>query len=77
MEFIIHGEIDFKKNESPCNASVQGRPTINAKPLHIPSTYIGTTNADATDTLAWSRHKLSYCVIPISSQSDVPGRKGK
>lgn len=44
-------EINIFKSQSPCNASVQGRPRINAKPLHIPSTYIGTTNVDATDTL--------------------------
>lgn len=41
----------FLKNQSPCNASVKGRPRINTKPLHLPSTYIGTTNLDATDTL--------------------------
>lgn len=41
----------FFLNQSPCNASVQGRPTINVKSLHIPSTHIGTTNVDATDTL--------------------------
>lgn len=41
----------FFKIKSPCNASVQGRPRINAKPLHTPSTHIGTTNVDATDTL--------------------------